>query len=942
MKPVLVRISRRNFLRRAGIGAGALAFAYYFPNSDAEAADIRSLIRHEFPLPGVDFVLIQLDGTMTILAHRAEMGQGIRSSLATLLVDEIGADWKRVHVKQADADAYKFGVPLLLPLPGTPAIVKSEDAQFVDSSRSMAAYYQPMRAVGAGIRMTFIRAAALKLGVDASTLDARNHVVYEKNGSRSIDFKNLLLAAKKVEAPTAAEAMKFIRPRSESRYLKAGGEKMPFLDAKDMVTGKAVYGADADPGRRGMLTAMIERCPVANGLLKSFDASAALKVPGVRHVVPVLPDDFVKRFGAGGVGAAFIPHAGVAVLADNTWAAWQGRRALKVEWNIAGSPGAYNADYDTDVFREHLRESVSEPGEPVRVKGDVDAAFGAGKTIEASYHVPHLAQTPMEPPAAVAVYEGGKWEIWTPSQGPELAQHYIGLYMLEPDPLNWLIWQAEEEIQLRDCERPAQSRFNEALAARMGIPVKELYERRDALKKKIRDNIKVHVTLLGGGFGRKSNPDYAAEAAFLARQFPGVPIRVQWTREDDVKFSFYNATAEMYFKGAVANGRPSAWLERSAFTSFFATLFPPPSNLFSDEENKLWELARAGFHNGGKYLYGSAIEMAQGFLDLPYDIPNIRLENNPAEVHIRCGWMRSVANIYHAFGACSFVDELAIAAGKDSKDFLYDTVGEVVLRRPQLVAEKVQCLDNNMFPTIPMEMSVGKGNDRLQLIGEKSGDIVFTDQDKTKFSRDIKGYAAGEVFEVIPEYPSDARRLRGVIRRVAAESGWDEKVRRYRGTRRGLGIAAHRSFLSYMAAVVDVELGPNNELTIHDIWGALDCGLAVNRDRVIAQMEGGINYGLSIALFGLITVKNGAVVQNNFDDYPVLRIHQTPKVIHTYIQDPPDAVVEEYRKRGDEVPPTGVGEPPTPVIPPALANAIAAAGGPRLREIPFAKVMGIA
>ncbi|HEX8169948.1 MAG TPA: molybdopterin cofactor-binding domain-containing protein [Thermoanaerobaculia bacterium] len=941
MKPVLVKISRRNFLRRAGLGAGALAFAYYFPGEAGAALDPRSLIHREFPLPGVDFVLIQLDGTMTILAHRAEMGQGIRSSLAALLVDEIGADWNRVHVRQADADAYKFGVPLLLPLPGTPAIVKSEDAQFVDSSRSMAAYYQPMRAIGAGIRLTFIRAGARKLGVDPSTLDLRNHKVVEKNGTRSVDIKNLLISAKKVQAPTTNEAIAFIRPRSESLYLKSGGPKMPLLDGKDMVTGKAVYGADVDPGRPGMLTAVIERCPVANGELQSFDATEALKVAGVRHVVAVLPDDFVKRFGAGGVGASFIPHAGVAVIADNTWAALQGRRKLKVQWNIAGSAAAYNADYDTDVFRQHLRESVAEPGEPVRVKGDVDAAFAGATPITASYHVPHLAQTPMEPPAAVAVYDNGKWEIWTPSQGPELAQHYIGLYMLESDPLNWLAWQAEEDIQLRDCERPAQDSFNAKLAARMGITVPQLMERRDEIKKKIRDNIKVHVTLLGGGFGRKSNPDYAAEAAFLARQFPGTPIRVQWTREDDIKFSFYNATAEMAFKGAVSNGKATAWQERSAFTSFFATLFPPPSNREDDDLNDLWVAARAGFHNGGKYLYGSAIELAQGLADLPYDIPNIRLENNPAEVHIRCGWMRSVANIYHAFGACSFMDELAIAAGRDPRDFLLDTVGDVVLRRPQLVAQQVQCLDNNMFPTIPMQMSIGKGNDRLQLIGEKSGEVLLSDiKDLSKY--DIKGYPAGEVFEVIPEYPSDARRLRGVIERVARESNWDEKVRRYRGTKRGLGIAAHRSFLSYMAAVIDVEVGPNNELIIHDIWGALDCGLAVNRDRVIAQMEGGINYGLSIALFGLITVKNGAVVQNNFDDYPVLRIHQTPKVIHTYIQEPPPAVVAEYAAHKQEVPPTGVGEPPTPVIPPALANAIVAAGGPRLREIPFGNVMGIA
>jgi isoquinoline 1-oxidoreductase beta subunit len=928
MNTVVVRITRRDFLRRAGLGTGALLFGYYFGNESLSAKGLRSLIHKQFPLG--DFVSIQLDGTMTIWAHRSEMGQGTRSSLAAVLVEELGADWNRVVVNQADADAYKFGVPLPLALPGTPDIVKSEDAQFVDSSRSMAAYYKPMRIVGTVIRLVMLRAAAGKFGVDASQLRASGHRVYHDETGRSVDYADLLLRAKKVPQPSIEEATAALTPRMKSVYLD-GGKTMPLVDAKDMVTGKAVYGADVDPGRPGMLTAMIVRCPVANGWVKSFDATAALAVPGVKHVTRVLPEDFVKRAGAGGVGAAFIPHDGVAVLADNTWAAWQGRRALKVQWNITESPGALNAGYDSGAFRKELEESIAQPGLPVRVKGDVDSAFAGVQTVEAVYHVPHLAQTPMEPPAAVAIYEGGKWEIWTPSQGPELAQHYVGLYMLEEEPLNWLIWQAEEEFELKDCERPTQRQFNQLLARRLGISVDELFERRDALKKRVRDSVKVHVTLLGGGFGRKSNPDYVAEAAFLARQFEGVPIRVQWTREDDIKFSFYNAAAGQYYKAALgAGGRTTAWLERSAFTSFFATLFPPPSPL-TPRDNDLFVAARAGFHNGGIYPYGSAIERSQGLEDLSYDIPNMRLENNPAPSHIRCGWMRSVANIYHAFGASSFIDECAIAAQADSKDYLLQVIGSNVLTRAELQEQQTQCLDNNLFPTIPMEMSIGgEKSDELVIAGEKPVTISLQDV------KDLKKYNmtayTGHTTEIIPGYPPDARRLRGVVQRVAEESGWEEKVRQYRGTKRGLGIAAHRAFLSYMALVIDVSLGPDNQLTIHDIWGALDCGLAVNRDRVLAQIEGGINYGLSIALFGEITVKNGAVVQNNFDDYPVLRIHQTPRQIHAYIQEPPPEVVREYH---GEVPPTGVGEPPTPVVAPALANAIVAAGGPRIREIPF-------
>ena len=893
----IFKVTRREFLKQSGIGTGALVLGCAISPSLVASPSLIDELLHGFPVKGVAFVKFKLNGNVVIIAHRSEMGQGTRSSLAAVLADELEANWDRVSVQQADADAYNFGVPCPIPMPGSPAIVKGEDAQFVDSSRSIAAYYMAMRLFGAGIRRGFEHAAAKKWGVDPSTCKGQNHRVVHLPSGRSTDYRHLLLAAGKLPQPTTDEVKLALKPKSEWRFI---GKKMPFVDAKDMVMGKAVYGADVEPGR-GMLTAMIERCPVANGTVKSFDATEALKVPGVRHVTRVLPDDFVARVGAGGVGAAFIPHDGIAVLADNTWAAWQGRRALKIEWNLTSSPGAYNAQYDSVAFRGDLERSAAKPGKPVRSKGRVDDAFaGAAKLVEASYYVPHLAQTPMEPPAAVAIYENDKWEIWSPTQGPELTQHYVGLYMLVPDPMDWLIWQAEEPEQflLKACEIEEQEKFNKMLAAALNISEKELFERRNTLKKKIRDQINVHVTLLGGGFGRKSNPDYAVEAAFLARQFPGVPVRVQWTREDDIKFSFYNAAAGQYFKAALdGSNRPTAFLQRSAFTSFFATLFPPPSPLASPAENAIRVQSRAGFHNGGEYPYGSAIELAQGLQDMPLDIEHVQIENCQAESHIRCGWMRSVANIYHAFGTSSFTDELARAAGADPKNFLLDMIGKNrVLRQADLAAQGVNCLDNNQFPV-------------NKIVGNVGG---------------------GEV-DILPGFPVDLRRLRAVVERVAAESGWDRKYGSMpKG--RGLGIAAHRSFLSYVAMVIDASLNDAKELTVNEVWAAIDCGIAVNPDRVMAQMEGGINYGLSIALLGNITVKNGAVVQNNFDDYPVLRIHHTPKKINVYIQDPSPEVIKEM---GGEAMPSGAGEPPTPCVAPALANAIVAAGGPRIREIPF-------
>jgi isoquinoline 1-oxidoreductase beta subunit len=899
----IFRVTRRKFLRDLGVGSGALVFGSYISPDllfGAKLPKLTTIATIGIPLNA--FVSIKpLSGDITIFTHRAEMGQGIRSSLAAVLADELELDWNRVTLRQADADAVNFGVPYPFPIPGSPAVVKGEDAQFTDSSRSMAAYFMAMRLFGAGIRLVMIRSAAAKWGIkDQTELEAKQQKVWHKSTGRSIEYNHLLLEAAEQakNPPTTDEAAAALKRPEQWNYI---GKKMPFVDAQDMVTGKLAYAADIE--RPGMLTAMVVRCPVANGALKSFDATETLTVPGVRFVEPVLPQNFLGNGTTGGVGNNFIPHAGVAVIAENTWAALQGRRKLKVEWDLTGL-GAMNSGYDSDAFRQELAANTAQPGKPVRWKGDVDFA-AAAKVLDADYYVPHLAQTPMEPPVAVAVYENDKWEIWAPTQGPELAQHYVGLAMLEPDPIQWLIWQATELSELlRADEVKTQKAFNESMAALLGWDQKTLFEKRDELKKKVRDKVRIHPTLLGGGFGRKSNPDYIMEAAFLARKHPGVPIRVQWTREDDIKFSFYNAVSGQSFKaGLGADGLPTSFLQRSAFTSFFATFFPPPAYV-PEAVRDIYAKARDGFHNGGEYLYGSAIERAQGLEDMPYRIDNVRIENSPAPSHIRCGWMRSVANMYHAFGLCSFADEMAVAAGRDSKDYLLDLIGPGRLfKDADLKAEHVTVFDNNLFPVDRMTVPIG-----------------------------------GKEREVMPGYPPDTRRLRAVVERVAKESGWDQKKGKLpKG--RGLGIAAHRSFLSYVALVLDVSLNDRNELTINEAWAALDCGFVVNPDRVLAQMEGGINYGLSLALLGEITVKNGGVVQNNFNDYPVLRIHQIPKKWSIYFVDPSPEVVKSYP--GDGVPPTGVGEPPTAVVAPALANAIVAAGGPRIREIPFKKFITV-
>ena len=864
----IFRVSRRAFLRQTGVGAGALVFGFSVAPpllADDEPGIVDKLL-HGFPVKDVPFVAIKVNGDIVIITHRAEMGQGIRSSLAAVLADDLEADWSRVTLRQADADGEKYAIKFPFDVPaGTklpypydkladgkpPYLIPADGAQFTDSSRSMAAYYKPMRLFGTAVRLVMIRAAAEKWGVDEKECRAEKHRVIHDPSGRSTDYRWLLLRAGKVKPPTYDEIEAAVDRRGPEqwRYIGKGKEKMPFYDAHDMVSGKTIFGADVD--RPGMLTAMIERCPVANGALVSFDPAPALAIPGVRAVVPMFP----PGVRGGGVGRAFTPHAGVAVLATNTWAALQGRRAIRptITWDLGPHAG-----YDSEVYRNELEAATDAPGRPVRSnKGsDIAAALSAGSSVKAKYYVPHLAQAPMEPPVAVAVYQNGHMEVWAPTQSPDVTQIQAG----------------NVALGVFDC----------ALTD-------------EACNERARKAATVHITMLGGGFGRKSKPDYVVEAAMLAKQHPGVPIRVQWTREDDIKFSYYNAVSSQNLQASLgADGRPTAFLQRSAFTSFFGTIFPNSSTPgMADDIVTGAKKQRADFFDSGEYPYGSGIERAQGLEDMPFDVPRIRIENCPAENHIRVGWMRSVANVYHAFGLGSFADELAIAAGRDSKDYLLELIGRD--RILPLRDEEVAQYRNNELPVEIINVPV----------------------------------EGGKMKQVVPGYPPETARLRAVVEAVARESGWDEKARRYKTMKgRGLGIAAHRSFLSYVAIVVDVSLNEKNELTINEVFGALHCGLAVNRDRVLAQMEGGIVYGLSYALLGEITVKNGAVVQNNFDDYPVLRIHQTPK-ISIHIIDSLDA-------------PTGVGEPPTPAVAPALANAIVAAGGPRLREIPFRKKISVA
>ncbi len=747
---LIENVSRRGFLRgMASAGAFVLCVRYLPETLHAEGLPANAKVDHAAFNPGV-YLGIDTDGTVHIIAHRSEMGTTSRTSVPLILADELDADWKRVKLEQAIGDE-RYG------------------SQNTDGSHSIREFYEPMRQAGATARLMLTQAAANKWGVPASECAADLHTIVHTPSKRRIGYGELAADAAKLPVPKTTE-LKF-KPKSAWRYI---GKGSPSYDLSDVVTGKAGYGMDARV--EGMVYASIQRPPVLGGKVKSFDDKDALKVPGVSQTVTI--DPFQGPWG-------FQPLGGVAVLAKNTWSAFQGRKSLKIDWE-----NGPNESYNSDVYKKQLQETARKSAKVVRNVGDVDATFAkGGKVIEAEYYVPHLSHAAMEPLVAVADFKDGKVTAWAPTQNPQAVQ--------------------------------------DTVAKALGIS---------------KTDVICNVTLLGGGFGRKSKPDYVAEAAILSKKV-GRPVKVVWTREDDIQFDFYHSVAAMYLKASVDDrGKPTAWLQRSAF---------PPIGSMGDP----------------KSYYGGDFELAMGSTDVPFNVPNLRVENGQATAQIRIGWLRSVANIYHAFGVQTFADELAHAAGRDPLDYMMELIGP-----PRVV-------------------------------------------DMTN----VKNPNYGANYDV---YPNDTGRLRNVLQIAADKSGWGK---RKMGKGQGMGIAVHRSFLTYVANVVEVQVTDDGKLHIPRVETVVDAGLITNPEAARAQFEGAAVFGTSIALSGNITATNGAVNQSNFDTYPVTRMREAPLQTNVHLVE-------------SDAPPAGVGEPGVPPFIPALCNAIFAATGKRVRELPLNKM----
>jgi isoquinoline 1-oxidoreductase subunit beta len=748
----LENVSRRGFLIGV-VGAGALVIgAKFLPKS------LLTITAHpgENPMakaalqPNV-YVAIDTDNTVYIICSRSEMGSGNRTGLPRIVADELDADWNRVKVVQATGDA-KYG------------------DQDTDGSHSVVSFFDPLREAGASARLMLVRAAAQSWGVPEKECTTDSNFVIHKATGKKLRYGELASAAAKLPVPKKEELQ--LKSRNEWRYI---GKSASTYDLKDMVCGKAAYGQDAHA--EGMLYATVLHPPVYGSAVQSVDDSAALKVAGVKQTATL--DAFKPPVNMQALG-------GVAVIADSTYAAFQAKKKLKVEWTKSE-----HGVWTSDAFRKDLETTARKPCKVVRENGNVDAAFAkGGKVVEAEYYAPMLAHAAMEPPAALASYRDGKVEVWAPTQNPQGAQ--------------------------------------EAIAAAVGAK---------------KEDVTVYVTLLGGAFGRKSFPDFAIEAAVLSKK-TGKPVKVVWSREDDIKFDTFHSVAAMYFKASLgADGKPTAWLQRS--------VFPPIASTFDASAQ-----------------YADAGEIGLGFSDIPFALPNQRAENGPAPAHTRIGWLRSVANIYHAYGVHSFVGELAHAAGKDPVEYVLALLGP----------------------------------DRIMPKSELPKDYTNYDGDYEK-------------------YPIDIARFRRVVQMAAEKSGWGK---RKMGNGFGMGIATHRSFLTYVAAVVQVEV-KDSQVIVHRVDTALDAGTIVNPTIAKQQFEGAAVMGTSIAFYGEISATNGVIDQSNFDTFQVARMNSAPRETNVYIVE-------------SDAPPAGIGEPGLPPITPAIYNGIFAATGKRVREMPLTKV----
>ena len=694
--------TRREFIKVVGVSGSGLMLASFIPFSNilANVGDEPKIFA-----PSV-FLKIDSNGVVTVIFHRSEMGQGIKTALPMLVAEELEVDWQKIIIEQSDADK-KYG------------------SQSTGGSTSIRRNWEPLRVAGATAREMLILAAANKWNTNASNCYAENGFVIDRSNGSKFSYGDLVEDAAKLSVPTDVKL-------KDPKDYKLIGKRVPRVDTPDKIYGKAIFGIDVVVP--GMLYAALSRCPSFGGSVKSFDASKARSMPGVIDVVQI--------------------SNGVAVIADSTWHAFNGRDALIIDWDLGP-----NANVKTEDIRNEMLKHLDKEGSEFESRGNVKTEIDGEIKLEAVYEVPFIAHAPMEPMNCVAKYQNGKAELWAPTQNAQNAQSEV--------------------------------------AKALGIS---------------EGDVTVHITLMGGGFGRRLVSDFAVEAAEISKVC-GKTVKLTWTRAEDMKFGYYRPPSMNLVKGSVTkDGKPA---------KFYHHVIAPSIRQMRFDKN----------------LTAENSEIKEGTVGLEYNIPNMKITGTLIPTHVPISWWRAVYNSQNPFAVESFIDELAFAAKKD----------------PYLFRKEM--------------------------------------------------------------LPADSR-LTNVINVAAEKSGWGTKLPEGKG--RGIAISA--GYESYCAQVAEVTV-TGNKLKLDRYIAVIDCGIVINPDTVEAQLEGAIVFALSAALKGEITIQNGGVKESNFDDYTMLAYDETPVIEAHYIKN-------NYKVGG-------VGEVGIAACAPALANAIFAATGKRIRRLPI-------
>ena len=702
-----VEVSRRHFMQGSAAVTGGLLVGVALPvGGPAVAAGT-------LHTPNA-FVHIADDNTITLISARAEMGQGVYTSMPMLIAEELNVDIQKVKVAFAPPGK-EYGNALLFGL------------MLTGGSTSVREGWEKLRVAGAQVREMLLTAAAQRWNVDVSTLSAVDGRVMGPGG-KVATYGQLADAASKLTAPEKVA----LKDPSQFRIV---GKRTTRLDTPAKVNGTATFGMDVK--LPGMVYATIEMCPVIGGTVKSFDASRAKAMPGVVDVLQI-PD-------------------GVVVVADSYWRARKARDVLTVQWDEGANAGLNTAAMFDGTRAALLAGKGAIPVRPA--VGDADEVIkSAAKVVRAEYLSQNVTHSPMEPMNFTAHVANGKALLIGPTQWPDAAQG--------------------------------------AVAKLLGIKP---------------EDVAVQSTFLGGGFGRRIDIDFIIQATLIS-QAVNRPVKLIWSREDDMTHDFYRPLAVHQLAASVgSDGKPTAMTFRGASQSITGRVFGLPPEA---PDGLMNEAAAAA-----------------------YNIPASRHDMIKHDAGLRVGYWRAVSHNMNAFANESFIDELAAAAGQDP------------------VAYRVSLLQGQP-------------------------------------------------------------RFLNVLRQVADKSGWGKPL----AAGRSRGVSLMEGYDTYMAQVAEISM-VGGEPKVHRVTVVADLGRMVNPDTVEAQIQSSIIFGLSAALWGEITVDKGRVQQANFNTYRIMRNNESPQI---------DIVLVDSTEK-----PGGIGEPATALVAPAVANAMFAATGKRVRRMPF-------